>query len=262
MHPKQIVNVANGTLGVSQVNVDQAVSIGHGQLLEFEKELPNGFWKSIERKIKTMATSRKGIAIGSKVVYDTELIFSRVFGLQASSREVNFKDVLCRMSFHQSQLLYLMIQVRPFYLCALLHLTCIFLGDMRICKSKADLKKSTRVEVSTRNVDRKNCTVLDGCAILWCIAWPTSCPTNQALVKDFVESFKKYLQQQLRWGDVYLVFDRYIEFSTKYSTRKFRGTGGCRVFQLSASGPLPPPSSHCLRKQEAIDSNHCCNTDS
>ena len=116
----------------------------------------------------------------------------------------------------------------------------LFLGDMRICKSKADLKKITRVEVSTRNVDRKDCTVLDGCAILWCIAWPTSSPTNQALVKDFVESFKKCLQRQLSWGDVYPVFDRYTEFSTKYSACKSRGPGGCRVLQLSANGPLPP----------------------
>ena len=41
-----------------------------------------------------MAVTKKGIAIGPKVVYDTQLIFSRVMGLQASSREVNFKDVL------------------------------------------------------------------------------------------------------------------------------------------------------------------------
>ena len=45
-------------------------------------------------KIKTMAVMKKGISIGSKVLYDTELIVSRVMGLQASSREVNFKDVL------------------------------------------------------------------------------------------------------------------------------------------------------------------------
>ena len=76
VHPKQIVNVANSTLGASQVNVNQAFSIGNSQLLEFEKELPNGFWISIERTIKTMATTTKGIAIGSKVVYDIELIFS------------------------------------------------------------------------------------------------------------------------------------------------------------------------------------------
>ena len=41
-----------------------------------------------------MAVMKKGISIGCKVLYDTELIFSRVIGLQASSREVNFKDVL------------------------------------------------------------------------------------------------------------------------------------------------------------------------
>ena len=62
---------------------------------------------------------------------------------------------------------------------------------------------------------------------------------NQALVKDYVEPFKQYLQRHLTSGDVYLVFDRYIEFSTKYSACKARGPAGCMVFQLSAIGPLP-----------------------
>ena len=39
-HPEKLVNVENGTVGASQINVDKAVSIGHCQLLEFEKELP------------------------------------------------------------------------------------------------------------------------------------------------------------------------------------------------------------------------------
>jgi hypothetical protein len=60
------------------------------------------------------------------------------------------------------------------------------------------------------------------------------------LVKDYVETFKQYLQRHLSWGDVYLVFDRYIEFSTKCLARKSRGPGGCKVFQLSANSPLPP----------------------
>ena len=88
---------------------------------------------------------------------------------------------------------------------------------MRICKSKANLKKSTRVEVSVRNAGMMNCTILDGCEILWSIAWPTSSPTNQAIVADYVESFKKYLESWLRLGDVYLV---YIDFGTKCSARK------------------------------------------
>ena len=111
--------------------------------------------------------------------------------------------------------------------------------EMRICKSKADLKKNTRVDVSMRNIDRMDCTV-DGCAILWYITWPTSSPTNQALVKFDVEPFKHYLQKWLSQGDVYLVFDKYIDLSTKYSTRKARGLDGCRVFQLSANAHLPP----------------------
>ncbi len=84
IHPEQLVNVVNGTIGISKINVDQAVSIGQSQLLEFEKQLPFGFWKPIEKKVKTMAATKK----------DTQLIFSRVMGLQASAREVDFKDVL------------------------------------------------------------------------------------------------------------------------------------------------------------------------
>ena len=111
---------------------------------------------------------------------------------------------------------------------------------MRICKSKVDLKKNTRVEATSRNANVINCTILDGCAILWCVAWPTSSPTSQALVRDYVESFKKYLQLHLSQGDVYLVFDRYIEFSTKCSARKARGLGCCRIYKLYANSPLPP----------------------
>lgn len=94
--------------------------------------------------------------------------------------------------------------------------------------------------MSVRNADQMDCTILDGCAVLWVVPWPASSQTNQALVSDYVESFKQYLQQRLRIGDVYLVFDRYIEFSTKCSARKARGPGGCKVLQLSSNSPLPP----------------------
>lgn len=41
-----------------------------------------------------MAVAKKGMIVGSRVLYDTHLIFSRVIALQASSREVNVRDVL------------------------------------------------------------------------------------------------------------------------------------------------------------------------
>ena len=91
IHPPKLVNVTNGALAVPEVNVSQAISNGHNQLIVFEKSLPTGFWKTIQRKVKTMAIAKKRHFY---VIYDTQLIFARVIGLQASSREVDFKDVL------------------------------------------------------------------------------------------------------------------------------------------------------------------------
>ena len=48
-------------------------TIGHSQLLDFEKNLPAGFLNTIEREIKTIAATKKGITIGPKVSYDTQL---------------------------------------------------------------------------------------------------------------------------------------------------------------------------------------------
>ena len=49
-HPDSLVNVATGSLAISQVNVHNAVTVGHNQLVEFQESLPIGFWKPIERK--------------------------------------------------------------------------------------------------------------------------------------------------------------------------------------------------------------------
>ena len=46
-----------------------------------------------------MAVTKKSIKLGEKKVYDTNLIYSRVIGLQANSRDVNIKEVpSCELS--------------------------------------------------------------------------------------------------------------------------------------------------------------------
>ena len=189
IHPDPIVNVVTGILATSQVNVHEAIAIGEKQQEEFKEALPAGFWEEIKKKVKTMAVMKKGIPMGPKILYDTELIFTRVIGLQASGREADFKDVL---SYELSPI--------P---------TSLFddSGEMRICKAKSDLKNSTRVEVSARNLEEMDCTVLDGCAVLWTVPWPASSTTNPALVIHYVNSFKKLVERKLRSGDVYVVFD-------------------------------------------------------
>ena len=76
-------------------------------------------------------------------MYNTELIYSRVIGLQASSRDVSINEVMsCELS--------------PVP-------TALFSdsGEMRIAKSKLALKNLTKVDVSARHATQDStCTVM------------------------------------------------------------------------------------------------------
>ena len=79
--------------------------------------------------------------------------------------------------------------------------------------------------MASRNVFPKvHCSVLDGSAVLW--------PAN-GTVRDFVVNFKQYIQHKLNSSDVYLVFDRYQDVSTKSTTRCNRITWASRVHRLA-----------------------------
>ncbi len=150
----------------------QVIDIGMKQMMEFESKLPQGFYDTIEKKVVSMAASKKSIKLGEHKVYDTNQIYSRVMGLQASSRDVDINEVLsCELSpvptslFNDS-------------------------GEMRISKSKSDLKFQTKIDVSVRHVPEEvPCSVIDGCALLWIPHWPASSPTNQPIVMDYVNKF-------------------------------------------------------------------------
>ena len=124
-------------------------------------------------KVETMAVMKKSVKVVDTKVYNTELIYSRVMGLQASSRDIDIREVMsCELSpvptalFNDS-------------------------GEMRITKSKADLKNLTKVEVTARHpTPEATCTVIDGYALLWIPQWPTSTSTHKPIVMDFVKKFK------------------------------------------------------------------------
>ena len=126
-HPETIINVVNGMIGPSSVNVDKTIDIGIRQMKDFEKNLPDGFCDSIPMKVVTMAATKKSLKVGDTKVYNTELIYSRVIGLQA--RDVSINEVMsCELS--------------PVP-------TALFSdsGEMRIAKSKLALKNLTKVDV-------------------------------------------------------------------------------------------------------------------
>ena len=109
----------------------------------FESRLLQGLYETITKKIVTMDHARKHVKVGAVKVLDTNLIYSRVIGLQASGQDTDIKDMLG----HE-------LAPVPMF------------DDMRIGNLKSTLKKILQVEVSNRVAGGANISVLDGSAIL------------------------------------------------------------------------------------------------
>jgi hypothetical protein len=164
-----------------------------------------------------MSASRKQVTVGQVAVYDTALIYSRVFCLQKVS-DIDLKDIL-------------KYELAPVP-------TSMFdnNGAMRIAQSKSVLKKRLQVEVSERISQFPNTILLDGCALLWSINWPT-----HGIVQDYIQNLLNYLVDCLRKCDTYLIFDRYYDNSIKATTRNTRAAkDASRQHQLLLIAPLPP----------------------
>ena len=159
--------------------------------------------------------ARKHVKVGTVKVFDTNLIYSRVIGIQACGRDIDIKDVLVH-------------KLGPVP-------TSMFddNGDMRIANSKSTLKKILQVEVSDRVAGGANVSVLDGSAILWVVPWRAD-----GSVKDYIANVKYAIGKRLRVEDVYLIFDKYYDYSTKSVTRGSRATGVSR-FIICKSTELP-----------------------
>ncbi|KAG0712796.1 hypothetical protein GWK47_017680 [Chionoecetes opilio] len=66
-------------------------------------------------------------------------------------------------------------------------------GDMR-SQNKAMLKTKLQVQVSNRHIENPDGILIDGCALLWVIHWPSK-GTVEDLTKNFMRSLHFYLQQ-------------------------------------------------------------------
>ena len=198
----------------------------------FESRLPQGLYETITKKVVTMDHARKHVKVGAVKVFDTNLIYARVICLQVSGRDIDIKDVLGH-------------ELAPVP-------TSMFddTGDMRIAKSKSTLKKILQVEVSDRVAGGANVSVLDGSAILWVVPWPAD-----GSVKDYIANFKYAIGKRLRVEDVYLIFDRYYDYSTKSVTRGSRATGVSRAHHLQVNSKLLAQKILLTssKKQEATD---------
>ena len=121
------------------------------------------------------------------------------------------------------------IDVKDVFSCELAPVPTAMFSEkgMRIGKSKHLLKRLLQVEVSLRNDGDADITVIDGSALFWTVHWPTD-----GCVPDFIVNIKKRIASYLTSSDVYLIFDRYHEYSINSTTRDGRETGVTRKHHL------------------------------
>jgi len=148
---------------------------------QFESKWPEGFDTKISKVIETQAETKKHLKVGETKVFDTNLIYTTVIGLQTSSHDMEIDQILA----HE------LVPVP----------TSMFtdMGDMKICTAKSILKKLLQSTVSTRHCETQiSCNVIDGSAVLYFIHWPVN-----GMLQDYVNNFKYYTVSQTNIPDVF-----------------------------------------------------------
>lgn len=173
-----------------EVKVDKAYELGKMQKKEFQVTWPDSFYKHLKRVAVPMTANQKSINVGREKIIDTGVLYARALGLREGSRsiesmlETELSPVTTSMFDDQ--------------------------GQMRTTQ-KAELKSELAVQRSHRGVT-KDSYFLDGCAILWVKVWP--CAKN-AVVQDYIDAFREHVRRYQQEADVFFVFDRYVDGSTK-----------------------------------------------
>ena len=218
-HPSDgIVNIYTGKVSKDYVNVDNSILLGKQKMQKFINSLPDGFHETISTtEVKTLACKPK-VEKSSSIHFDSDLLFSRALCLNSSGNE-NW-DIQHLLSFPLSE--------NP---------PALFdeFGEPRFPESKKSvLKTALSTKVSTRGVCYDT-TLIDGCAFLWHVPWPEGEPVHK-----FISLFCKPVVLRLKNSNVYLIFDRYFECSTKSATRQHRAGSCVQAHHLTLSTPLPP----------------------
>ena len=144
----------------------------------------------ISKKVITMAAMKKHMRAGTSSVYNTNLIYSCVTGLQWS-RNISMNDIL-------------QYELSPVD-------TSLFrdAGAMCIPWHKS-LNKTLQVKHSGRTAASADAIIIGGCAVMWVIHWSTT-----GTVANYANIFMQYVCSLMNTRDVYLTFDRYENGTTK-----------------------------------------------
>ena len=79
---------------------------------------------------------------------------------------------------------------------------------------------------------KKDAYFLDGCAIIWVVAWPG---VSNAVIQDSLNAIRAHVRRYQETEDVLLLFHSYIDSCTKEVTRLARD----KVFKMKPTSKLP-----------------------
>ena len=106
-------------------------------------------------------------------------------------------------------------------------------SELRISKSKSILKQRLQVEFTNPSRGTGHAVVIDGCAILWVLQWP-----SKGIIKDVVLNFVKYATNKMHcYRRTHVIFDRYKTI-IKDATRCQRACEATREYKLTMNAPL------------------------
>ena len=115
--------------------------------------------------------TKKSVEVGAVKVYDTNLIYSRVIGLQASDRPVDIADLLAHKLARVPS---------PLFTDS---------GELRTASAKSVLKTNTAQLLSARRAQENvDVIVIDGSAYLWIPSWPAS-----GTIQHYIKKFKYHI---------------------------------------------------------------------
>ncbi len=213
-----LVNIVTGHICTDEVNVHNAIDLGKSQMKEYEASWPAGFHQPLKKKVRTMKENKKKTTTVAAEQFESGLMFARALALM-NSRDIKVEYIL---SYELASVPTSMFDE--------------ITRNLRIAKSKSLLKNKLQVKQSARATGQPDAIVMDDCAILWVVHWP-----SKGSVQDLVTNVVKQITSKLKGSTrVHIIFYRYCEYSIKSGTRCSRKAQVSREHQLCLSSPLPP----------------------
>jgi len=208
----KLINIVTGCIAHEKVNVNNALEIGERMAYNYQKSLPDGFYKPLKHEVVTMVTMKKCIKVGDNKVYDMEKLYGRMLVL-SQKREIELSTVFkYELAPVPSSLFDEYGQLRKSSKAPFVHK----LGILDANKYQPEVK------------------IFDGNEMIYNVTWPKS-----GRLHHFVDTFMRAVQDQ--HAESYVVFDKYDDNSPKTHERNRRtGSQVLQEYSMTIGMELPP----------------------